>query len=269
MKKIISSQECKQIMLQILDVIDEICKEHGLKYYLSGGTLIGAIRHRGFIPWDDDIDLVLFREDFEKLRKILAEQTKYPQYTLLDLNTEGFVYPFLKLTNNHTVAKQGDTKVQHGIWVDIFPLDAVPNNAVIRYLFLKKCQLYRDIALSAITDFTGIKIFSIKGIAKLCLGFIGKSVGVKRIARMTEKHMQKYNGMRNANFVGCNYSPYIMREFLPSEIVKPDTEVDFESKKYLSFKNWDIYLKRLFNDYMTLPPVEKRKTHNVVAWWKN
>ena len=87
MKRNISHQESKQIMLNILDVIDEFCRENNLSYYLSGGTLIGAIRHKGFIPWDDDIDLVLFRDDFEKLRLILKNQTKYPQYTLLDLDS--------------------------------------------------------------------------------------------------------------------------------------------------------------------------------------
>lgn len=267
MKRNITPLQSKQIMLQILDVIDEFCKENNLKYYLAGGTLIGAIRHKGFIPWDDDIDLVLFREDFEKLRVILKKQTKYPQYSLLDLDSVGFVYPFLKLVDNRTVAKQGDTKVPHGIWVDIFPFDAVPNNVFVRYCYLKKCQLYRDVVLSAVTDFKGVKIASLKGIAKIFLSTVGKLVDVKRIARITEKHMQKYNGKRTANYVGCNFSPYVMREYLPKNIVIPVTEVLFENKKYFSFKNWDIYLRRLFNDYMKMPPKEKQKTHNVEAWW--
>lgn len=269
MKRNISHQESKQIMLNILDVIDEFCRENNLSYYLSGGTLIGAIRHKGFIPWDDDIDLVLFRDDFEKLRLILKNQTKYPQYTLLDLDSKDYIYPFLKLVDNRTVAKQCDTKVPHGIWVDIFAYDAVPNNALTRYIFLRKCQLYRDIALSSVTDFKGVKLVSWKGVSKLLLGIIGKLVGVKRIARITEKHMRKYNGKANADFVGGNYSPYVMREYLPKEIVLPTTELLFENKKYTSFKNWDIYLKRLFGDYMKLPPKGKRKTHNIEAWWKD
>ena len=79
--------------------------------------------------------------------------------------------------------------------------------------------------------------------------------------------MQKYNGKCNANYVGCNYSPYVMREFLPKNVVLPVAEVIFENRTYFSFKNWDIYLKRLFNDYMKMPPKEKQKAHNVVAWW--
>lgn len=268
MKRNISHQESKQIMLNILNIIDEFCRENNLSYYLSGGTLIGAIRHKGFIPWDDDIDLVLFRDDFEKLRLILKNQTKYPQYTLLDLDCEDYIYPFLKLVDNRTVAKQFDTKVPHGIWVDIFAYDAVPNNAIRRYIFLRKCQLYRDIALSSVTDFKGVKLTSLKGVSKLALGIIGKLVGVKRIARITEKHMRKYNGKNNADFVGGNYSPYVMREYLPKEIVLPTTELLFENKKYTSFKNWDVYLKRLFGDYLKLPPKEKQKTHNIEAWWK-
>lgn len=267
-KRIITSEESKQIMLTIMDAIDDICKESNLTYYLSGGTLIGAVRHKGFIPWDDDMDIVLFRDEYEDLRSKLKTQTKYPHLALLDSETDGYFYPFMKFADTRTIAKQGDTIVSHGIWVDIFPFDTVPNNQIVRSIYLRKCQIYRDVLLSAVTDFSGVKKLSIKGIAKVIFSIVGKCIGPQKISVMTELHMQKYNGKHNAQYVGCNYSPYVMREFLPKEIVKPVVEVTFENRKYLSFKNWDIYLKRLYGDYMKMPPKEKQKTHNIEAWWK-
>lgn len=262
----ITKEKSREIMLELLNAIDFLCQKNNIRYYLCGGTLLGAIRHKGFIPWDDDIDILLFRNDFEKLRDILKKQTEFENFSLLDNTVEGYVYPFLKFVDNRTIARQRDLIVKHGIWVDIFPYDAVPSTTIKRYWFLKTCQINRAILLSSVTDFSGIEKFSKKGFAKMILFVVGHIVGVEKMVQITEKHMKKYNGGQS-KYVCCNFSPYVMREYIEYVKVFENTKVDFEGRKYDSFKNWDEYLSKLYGDYMKIPPKNKQRTHNITAKW--
>lgn len=265
-KEFITKEKSKEIMLELLNAIDIICEKNSIRYYLCGGTLLGAIRHKGFIPWDDDIDILLFRYDYEKLKAILKKQTLFPHFSVLDNNIEGYVYPFMKFVDNRTVARQKDLKVKHGIWVDIFPYDSVPDSPFKRYCFLKLCQINRAIILSTVTDFSGIDKLSIKGFARMILFLVGKIIGIKNMARITERHMVKYNNTQ-CGCVCCNFSPYVMREYIPYEVIHEYTRVIFEGRKYYSFKNWDTYLSKLYGNYMQIPPKDKQKTHSIKAWW--
>ena len=120
----------QQRMLEVLEVIDGICQRHGIPYWLSGGSMLGAVRHQGFIPWDDDLDLEMLRPDFERLMKILPEEL--PQHLALQWYTtdKNYFFQFAKVRdrNSQLFERNGYDKVwkEHGIWVDIFPLERVP-----------------------------------------------------------------------------------------------------------------------------------------------
>lgn len=117
-------------MLEILEEIDKICSRHGIPYWLSGGSMLGAVRHQGFIPWDDDLDIEMLRPDFERLMKILPDEL--PEHLALQWHTtdKNYFFQFAKVRdrNSQLFERNGYDKVfkEHGIWVDIFPLEATP-----------------------------------------------------------------------------------------------------------------------------------------------
>ena len=117
----LTKEECRNIELNILSAIAKICDDNNLKYFMCGGTMLGAIRHKGFIPWDDDIDIMLLRNDYERLVTILKKQKEYPWLQLLDSTVDGYYYTFAKAIDNTTCAKMEDNVTDHGLWVDIFP----------------------------------------------------------------------------------------------------------------------------------------------------
>ena len=156
MNKLLSRDECKQIQINILNEIATICEINGLQYYLAYGTLLGAIRHEGFIPWDDDIDIYLARNDYDRLAMILKNpQTAKPVWLeYYDGDKEGYYYPFAKAVDNTTIAKMEDNKTQHGIWIDIFPMDNIPNSNKKQEKFVKKGKFLRDLSIAMTTDFS-------------------------------------------------------------------------------------------------------------------
>ena len=120
MKNIISREESKSIMLKMMDAVDDLCMENNIKYFLHAGTLLGAVRHKGFIPWDDDIDIALLGDEYEKFLDMMRNQTKYPWLRLIDHHVQGYYYPFAKVEDKRTIAKQDDNVSEYGIWIDIF-----------------------------------------------------------------------------------------------------------------------------------------------------
>lgn len=268
-KVLIQREECRNIQLQILTAIDRLCEEHGLTYYLAGGTLLGAIRHKGFIPWDDDIDILLFREDYDRLIYILKEQRTYEWLTVIDDNTDNYFYPFAKAVNNRTIAKMEDNKTKHGIWVDIMALETVPQNACTRRFYLHCCFMLRAIILSMTTDFKGLSLWNKKVMLKRFLDIMASCIGRRRIYQRCKKFLTKYNGTYS-EYVCCTFSAYVEREYMLRKEFKPVIKLSFEGKYFNAPKAWDMYLRKLYSAaYMKLPPVEKRKTHSITAWWKN
>lgn len=142
--KKLSSEEIKQIELNLLLKLDEICKKYKLRYYLCGGTLLGAVRHKGFIPWDDDIDVLMPREDFEKLLRLEKAETRYGGKDCF-LKSGNSIYPFIKLINTNTVLKEKylSEEFTTGIWIDIFPLDGMPDDEKLSQRNLRKLNFIR------------------------------------------------------------------------------------------------------------------------------
>ena len=262
----ISKEECKRIQIQILDEIAMICKQSGLNYYLAYGTLLGAIRHKGFIPWDDDIDIYMSRDEYEKLLTIMkSPDIKMPHWLeLYDGDKDGYYYPFAKAVDNTTIAKMEDNLTKHGIWIDIFPVDRLPDSARKRYLFVKAGKALRDVIIAMTTDFTAQKKDSKRAVKRL-ISIIASAIGKKRIYHFTEWYYQKYRNSGSDMFA-CLSSSYGTKEIMHEAELFSPTEVEFESKPYQATEHWEQYLTKLYGEYSVLPPVEQRRVHSITAF---
>lgn len=259
----ISREECRLIQLDILSAISKICKENNLNYTIAYGSLIGAKRHGGFIPWDDDIDIVLLRKDYDELIRILKHQNEHDWLSILDITSEGYYYPFAKAVNNQTIAKMEDNITPHGIWVDIFPYDMLPENSDELRKFQKKCRNYRAIILSMTTDFTGLKVdkkYILKRILSIYAHLVGKEKIVKKYQNYVKAHLQE-----KSKYVGCVFSTYSDKECFPIEWFSQYETILFEGRPYMAIKNSDEYLRSIYGEYMTIPPEEKRRDHRIIA----
>lgn len=261
MNKLLSIDEVKQTELSILDYIDSVCKQHNITYYLAYGTLLGAIRHKGFIPWDDDIDIYMPRKEYDKFIKLQADN-KESQYSVLSMyNDSEYFYEFAKVVDSRTclVTKNIKANQHEGVWVDIFPLDDAP-----KYLRMTKWFLNCLVAcriLSVNLNFPSPKhpriLYPLWAVSKL----IGPRFFLKisdRIAR---------SGKSN-EYVGYMCSMGVSKYYFKKQWCEETIIVDFEGKQYPAFKQYDEYLKYQYGNYMQLPPENKRVSHPVKAYWR-
>lgn len=261
--KKLSLQEIKKIELRILLVFDEFCKNNSLTYYLSGGTLLGAIRHKGFIPWDDDIDVCMPRADYEKFINIFHNK----QLALKSNRLGNMSTPFTKIIDTTTIVKShvaiGDTDTN--IWIDIFPIDGLPDSMILTRWIYAKATFYRAIYVSGATKIgSGSSI--LRKFIKLLLKPISYICSAKYCTRAMEKIAAQYSYEKSQYVGAITWGLYGAGErMLKSEFEKA-VEVEFEGHKFPAFSCWDSYLKGLYGDYMQLPPVEKRKTHDMEAY---
>lgn len=265
----ITREECRRIQVEILMELDHICRINHLKYYVAYGTALGAIRHRGFIPWDDDIDICLQRCDYDKLLILLKNQQDTKWLSVLDSNTENYLLPFAKAIDNRTVAKSEDSKVKHGIWVDIFPMDTAPDKKNVQRRFLQRCFLFRSIIIAMNTDFDSKKShMDKKRCIKQLLNILAILIGKKRILKWNEKYMKKHNG--TSSIYVCNLcTPYILKEIFQRSELQEVEDIYFERQTVMGLKNADRYLRMLYGNYMQLPPEDERRTHSITAWYIN
>lgn len=242
--------EYKKIALDILIDIAGFCEKNNIRYFLSVGTLLGAIRHHGFIPWDDDIDIMMPRPDYKRL---LNEYNG--KYKILKPEA-GRLY-YAKAYDTNTI--RYETGVDYhknkpiGVDIDIFPLDGIVNDPVIvEKMYKKECFLETLLRLS------NQPIFYRKNPLKAFNRIVPRIIGSKNIVRMIEKNAQTYDYDSSDFVVRMRWSPHGFTGALPKSIYETDY-AEFEGHRFRIPKGYDAWLTAFFGDYMTLPPEEERK----------
>ena len=254
----------KALETEMLATFVEVCHKLSLRYYMVGGTLLGAVRHQGFIPWDDDIDVAMPREDYEIF---LREGQKYlPEHLFLqNLDTDpGYLMNFAKIRDNRTTFVEYAVRkrdMHHGVFIDIFPLDGYPegekaqkkmdfHQLIHKYRLRAAVEVPKEAQHSLPVE-VGMRCVS----ALTCL--IQPNFRKAQVAR-EQRHRAAAGSSLWANYCGA----WGKKEIMPAEWYGQGVELDFEGLKIKGPEHWDKWLTQVYGDYMRLPPVEKRVAHH-------
>ena len=249
------------VQIEMLIEVDRICKKHNVRYSIDGGTLLGAVRHKGFIPWDDDIDIIMLREEYEKFYKASITELDSSRFFLQEDRTDKYYYNgFSRLRRKNSVFNRlghEHMKYQRGIYIDIFVLDNVPDGEVKRKLHYNYIYMLRKILWAE----------SAKRIHPNCFWRIWFSF-VSLIPRdfvfyLLRKHREKMN-KKKTKLVSHYTHPYPRDKCkygIPRKFLSNFCKLEFENKKFMAVKEYDKYLTLLYDNYMELPPEDKRKGH--------
>ncbi|MDF9836943.1 MULTISPECIES: LicD family protein [unclassified Breznakia] len=254
----------QKIELEIAAHIFDLCRKHKLTCVLAGGSCLGAIRHKGMIPWDDDIDLAMPRNDYERFIE-LCEKELSSKYFFQHLDSEeNCAYIFGKVRKNNTKLTEEyshNIKMHQGIWVDIFPYDNISDSHLRRKFNNMWISFYKNLLIVKVGF--GIPrnssfLFSVAYyISKIISLFFSK----KFLKKKLRKHMLKYNNQKTEK-IRPYAGAYGEAENMSNDLFENPIEVDFNGYKFLTFKDYDMYLTKLYGDYMTPPPPEKRNGGN-------
>ena len=242
--------------LEILDILDQMCRQNGLHYSLYAGTLIGAVRHQGFIPWDDDLDICMPRKDYEEFLKIWKDQD-HPGYVLQNKrNTPSFTQSFSKIRKDHTTFLQFEWekgRYHTGIFVDIFPIDRCPVSFLKRRFFFWKCMKYQLFT----REFTPPKASILTKTVSRVLLALSSSEGRQKYRKHFEQELNRFYADTGLPTVAIE-TMTSMKRIYSNDMTDNYTDLLFEGKKYQCFSKWDEFLKSKYGDYMKFPPEKER-----------
>lgn len=257
-------RQLQMVELEMLIEMNRICRKYGIKYSLDGGTLLGAVRHKGFIPWDDDIDVIMLREEYVKFRKACKEDLDTSRFFFQDYRTDAnYRWGYAKFRRKGTQfirLGQEHLKQNSGVFMDIFVVDNVPDGYVVKRLhhfvcFVIRKTLYSEVGkqneknplIRTIYEFMSKiprdKIFHVRN----CLAAHTNKKRTELISHYTLEYPKK-----------CRYG-------LPRECFDEMIEMEFEGRTFWGFKKYDLYLSSYYGDYMTLPPKDKQVPHLSVS----
>lgn len=235
-------------MLDILGEVDIICKKHGIPYWIDYGTLLGAVRHGGFIPWDDDLDISILRKDYNKLLNLLETELS-SDFVCQDwknekkLMTKAAKVRDTKSYYNEQIYKRGELKYQ-GIFIDIFPVEKIPSKKIhtfVSYIYGRSFRHMRGLSKNRNNYIKATMLWPLAVCFAQFSRFCAWIINSKRVANV-------YGGL---NFQ-CTH---LMNDIFPLK------EISFEGKMFFAPANSDVHLKEIYKDYMTIPPKEKRAVH--------
>lgn len=273
-KRKMKLEELQSTEFEILKVFHNFCQKNGLRYYLAGGTLIGAVRHKGFIPWDDDIDICMPRPDYMKLVK-LAKNGKLDDYRCIYSRYTDIKNPtsIIRIYDNRTevVFKNDLSKTEFGCWIDLFPLDGVESGKVKRWLHFKEMRLFMDLAICCTTKLGGkrrSKIVSFLQYFLIPLLPLIRLPGVYFYLDMMDRIARRFD-YDNSEYVGVLGGRGEEKEAMRKADMEPPILVEFMGNEFYTMRNYDEYLTNLYGDYMTPPPEsEQISRHEIDIFWK-
>ena len=255
----ISVEELKHIEYRILKYIDSVCQRNSITYYLDAGTLLGAVRHKGFIPWDDDIDIIVPRDQYKQLLDIIdKDNTQYKSISAY--NNPLYKYLFAKVVDSSTYLKEDNVpdNPQMGVYVDIFPIDNLPNAKITREIVKRYAWILRQIMGHAlIWERKG----AIRGFTYSFLCLICYKYGWRRAFNKFEKLANKLSIKRAKWYSNLADAPNKHFEW-DSSCFNGVKMVCFEGEMFPAPFGYDKVLRTYYDDYMKLPPLEKRVSHH-------
>ena len=259
---------------ELLKQFDAYCKRHGLTYCLCGGTLLGAVRHKGFIPWDDDIDLMMPREDYERLRDLSRGETVSDCLRVRYPGDAGYPYGFMKAVDTRTVVYERNItrdEQRTGLALDIFPLDRMYVSPWKNRLLLTRVKFWIQVGkvgagmVRAEKDslkkrLRNLVMLLLRPIAA-CVSYEKAMARVDRIA----------SGRRTlAPYILGNLGwPNQWKDMFPKEVFDSYVDLDFGADKFPCPTGYDAYLTQLYGDYMRIPKEGERAAHSFRAYWRD
>lgn len=255
--------------LDILKQVTELCNQHGLRYYLLGGTFLGAVRHQGFIPWDDDIDIGMPRADFEKFCRLAEEQLSAPLGFVSYKNNKEHIYfhPRVYNFNSRVIDRSGVEEKETHAWIDVFPLDGMPGNSIVRklhgfrLLFLRLLFMYSQFDKIVNVNLKN-RVWYEKALISVGKVFkFDKILDTHKIMAKIDRTMQKYD-YETSSYVGNFMGAYKMKEVFPKQYYEETAEYIFEGLMCPAPKNYDAVLSQMYGDYMTPPEKSVQNKHS-------
>lgn len=261
----ITREELITCELSILKEIDAFCTLKGIQYYLSGGTLLGAVRHQGFIPWDDDIDLMMPRKDYDCF---IAEFSS-PYYAIYALKTvPSCRFPFAKVYDVRTSVKEGAKRgtIDFGVFVDVFPLDVAPQSEKEITRQVRRSCFFQQLLKVKLSKLGRHWSFH-RNVMMLPLKILLAPISTNALARKIDAIAQSSNHLETTK-MGCMVWGYQEREILSSDCFSSSIPLHFENLVFPAPSGYHEYLSSLYGNYMELPPKEKRiSKHDFDAYW--
>ena len=262
--RVLNDRELKQQLVAMLKDTTDFLKENNIKYSIMSGTMLGAVRHKGFIPWDDDIDIAILREDYNRLVQILKNPNIERKPDAVGFELGNHVIPFIKIINPEIDVEESLMGGTQKLWIDIFPFDGANNNEKkMKFNNLLIQKVFRRIYL-----FSNDKCFTLHPKDCNCKIWNYILYGISKLGSsdvITRSYINICSKVRTQDAVFVEDYTWGTKP-IPKKLFDEVCDYQFENIKVNGFKDYDTYLKCVYGDYMKLPPEEKRVNHGIKAW---